>query len=153
MRGILFVLLLSMSVCCFGQKPSIIGFSANIVDFSTSVPRSTKLDPGFSIMYWKGITKKLDFSLRYNGLFSDYTKKENNNSSYINEFEGSLHIRPINDDHVFSPFLSAGVGIGNYSGAWTAYSPLGGGLQLNLDGGSYIFLQANYRVSFNTTNL
>jgi outer membrane protein OmpA-like peptidoglycan-associated protein len=153
MKGIFFVLLLSMSMLCFGQKPSIIGFSANVVDFSTSVPRSSKLDPGFSVMYWKGITQKLDFSLRYNGLFSDYTKKENNSSGYINEFEGSLHIRPINDDHILSPFLSAGIGVGNYSGGWATYAPLGGGLQINMMGEGYIFLQANYRATLKSSLL
>jgi len=153
MKGIFFVLLLSMSVLCYGQKPSIIGFSANVVDFSTSVPRSSKVDPGFSVMYWKGITKKLDFSVRYNGLFSDYTKQENNTSEYINEFEGSLHIRPINDDHVLSPFLSAGIGVGNYSGGWATYAPLGGGLQINMMGEGYIFLQANYRATFKSSLL
>lgn len=155
MKGILFAFLLSVFALSFtyGQKPSIIGFSANVVDFSTSVPRSTKLDPGFSVMYWKGITKKLDFSIRYNGLFSDYTKMENTTSEYINEFEGSLHLRPINDEHFFSPFLSAGIGVGNYSGHWTPYAPLGGGLQFNLKGEGYIFLQANYRASFKKTYL
>ena len=147
MKGIFFTLMVLMTVLCYGQKPSIIGFSANAVDFKTSVSRSNKVDPGFSVMYWKGITKKIDFSLRYNGLFSDYTKKEDHNSDYINEFEGSLHARPINDEHFFSPFISAGIGVGNYSGSWAPYAPLGGGLQFNLQQEAYIFLQANYRAS------
>jgi OmpA-OmpF porin, OOP family len=33
---------------------------------------------------------------------------------YINEFEGALHLRALNDDHLFNPFLTAGIGIGNY---------------------------------------
>ena len=104
-------------------------------------------------MYWKGITKKIDFSFRYNGLFSDYAKKTDNSNGYINEFEGSLHARPINDDHVFSPFISAGIGIGNYGSHWASYTPLGGGLQLNMMGEGYIFLQANYRISLNSSSL
>lgn len=137
----------------YGQKPSIIGFSANLVDFSTSLPKSDKFDPGFSIMYWKGITKKIDFSIRYNGLFTDYTRSAEASSGYSNEFEASLHARPINDDHFLAPFISAGIGVGNYGNRWAPYAPLGGGLQLNMLGEGYIFLQANYRASLNKTNL
>ena len=56
------------------KKGTAIGFSVNGVDFSASVPKAGKLDPGFSVMYWKGITDHVDFSIRYNGLFTDYTK-------------------------------------------------------------------------------
>lgn len=159
MRRILFASALLVSLISYGQKPSIIGFSANLVDFSTSLPKSSNVDPGFSIMYWKGITRKIDFSLRYNGLFSDYQKAgadagSTRNSGYINEFEGSLHARPINDDHFFSPFISAGIGVGNYGGGhWAPYAPLGGGLQFNLMGDGYIFMQANYRASLKTSTL
>ncbi|MES1159647.1 MAG: OmpA family protein, partial [Bacteroidota bacterium] len=89
----------------------------------------------------------------YNGLFSDYTKSPEGSSGYSNEFEVSLHARPINDDHLLAPFISAGIGIGNYGNRWAPYAPLGGGLQFNLLGETYIFLQANYRLSLNTTNL
>ena len=154
MRRIFFMSLLAMALTGYGQvKPSIIGFSANLVDFSASVPKIGKVDPGFSIMYWKGITKKIDFSIRYNGLFSDYSKTQESTSGYINEFEASLHARPINDNHLFSPFLSAGIGVGGYGNRWATYTPLGGGLQLNMAGEGYIFLQANYRISLQSKNL
>src|ERR1700754_1250818 len=132
MRKLFFASLLAMTVSGYAQvKPSLIGFSANLVDFSASVPKIGKVDPGFSIMYWKGITKNIDFSVRYNGLFSDYAKGQQGSSSsdYINEFEGSLHARPISDNHTFSPFISAGIGVGDYGGRWAPYTPLGGGLQ------------------------
>jgi OOP family OmpA-OmpF porin len=137
------------------KKGSEIGFSGNLVDFSASLPKMGKLDPGFSVMYWKGLSKKLDLSLRYNGLFSDYTAilSSSVNNGYINEFEGSLHLRPANDNHWVLPFLSAGVGIGNYPGKWIPYVPLGLGVQLNLLSEGYILLQANYRASFNDTYL
>jgi outer membrane protein OmpA-like peptidoglycan-associated protein len=151
-----------LSSFAFGQnfdgpkKGSAIGFSANLVDFSASLPKIGKVDPGFSVMYWKGITNKLDFSVRYNGLFSDYTQNAGIESSgdYINEFEGALHLRALNDDHLLNPFLTAGIGIGSYGKkAWAPYSPLGIGLQMNMYGEGYLFLQANYRVSFTDTKL
>lgn len=137
------------------KKGSLIGFSGNMVDFSASVPKIGKVDPGFSLMYWKGLTKNIDISGRYNGLFSDYSKTAStNDGGYINEFEASLHARALSDNHLLNPFLSAGVGIGNYGKkTWAPYAPLGGGLQLNLESETYIFLQANYRLSLQNTKL
>ncbi|MBS1661735.1 MAG: OmpA family protein [Bacteroidetes bacterium] len=154
MRRVFFVSLLAIAFTGYGQvKPSIIGFSANLVDFSASVPKVGKVEPGFSIMYWKGLSRKIDFSLRYNGLFTDFNKTQSSSSGYSNEFEASLHGRPINDDHLFSPFVTAGIGTGNYGNRWAVYAPLGGGLQLNMAGEGYIFLQANYRLSLQSGNL
>lgn len=146
----IFVLSLTLTTLAgYAQvKPGLIGFSANVVNFSGNSAYNGKYDPGFSVMYWKGLAKVLDFSVRYNGLFSDYARgAQNTSKSYINEFEGALHLRPVSDDHVFSPFLSAGAGIGNYGSTWAPYAPVGAGLQFRLDPENYIVLQANYRIS------
>lgn len=155
---LLVTLVLSVMVTppSFAQKKGpVIGFSGNLVDFSASAPKPGKVDPGFSIMYWQGITRKIDYSVRYNGLFSEYTKNEKSaTGGYINEFEGSFHGRFMNDDRLLNPFLTAGIGIGNYGkNNWASYVPMGGGLQLNMDGEGYIFLQANYRRSLNEKRL
>lgn len=157
----LFFIVLSLTT--FGQKfsstkkSSLIGFSFNLVDFSASVPKIGRVDPGFSLMYWKGLTNKIDLSVRYNGLFTEEVKKgkvDVETNGYANELEGSLHARPFNDDRTLNPFLTAGIGIGNYGKKeWAGYAPLGGGLQLNMLSEGYIFLQANYRVSFNEKKL
>jgi len=161
----LLLLFCALTVSVFAQdftspkKGSLIGFSANITDFSQplSIGNSFKnenLNPGFSIMYWKGLANVLDLSVRYNGLFTDYSKKNtSSNSSYANEFEGSLHLRAMSDNHLFNPFLTAGIGIGGYDGTWAPYAPLGGGIQINLQSVTYIFLQLNYRASLNKNNL
>jgi len=138
------------------KKGAAIGFSANLVDFNPKSPyyKIGKVDPGFSVMYWQGLTKNLDFSLRYNGLFTDYAKEINVVNSYTNEFEGSLHARFLANDHLLNPFVSAGVGIGTYGKkTWAPYVPLGAGLQLNMSNEGYLFLQANYRASLAKSKL
>ena len=138
------------------KKGAAIGFSANLVDFNPKSPyyKIGKVDPGFSVMYWQGLTKNLDFSLRYNGLFTDYAKEMNVVNSYTNEFEGSLHARFLANDHLLNPFVSAGVGIGTYGKkTWAPYVPLGAGLQLNMSNEGYLFLQANYRASLAKSKL
>lgn len=135
------------------KKSPLIGFSGNLTDFSASLPKVGHVDPGFSLMFWNGITRKLDYSVRYNGLFSDYKSSGAASSGYINEFEGSFHARALNDEKLVNPFLSAGLGIGNYGKNWSPYAPLGLGVQFNLLNEAYIFLQGNYRLSFNENKL
>ena len=152
-------------------KGSLIGFGFNFTDFQTPAEIKatslhdvfknkdfsslSRLDVGFSLMYWKGLTKHIDFSARYNGLFSDYSKSGNtaSSNSYDNELETSLHARALSDDHAFNPFISAGLGGGTYNGKVAPYAPLGVGLQINLASITYIFLQVNYRVSLDKARL
>ena len=135
------------------KKGSAIGFSANLTDFTASLWKSGPLEPGFSIVYWHGIGAKTDYSIRYNGVFTSYSKDVTSNSSYANELEAALHLRMFNNNHLLNPFLSAGLGGGVYGSKFAGYAPLGGGLQMNLFNDGYITLQMNYRVSFSTDNL
>jgi OmpA-OmpF porin, OOP family len=169
MKSAAVVSLLALSSTVYAQKKSVIGFGISAADFKspaqieqTSVFKEAwkngyyqdidNLNFGFSLMYWKALTSHLDVSVRYNGLFASdaFQSKRSNLKEYYNELEGAAHLRAFNDEKVVNPFLTAGVGIGNY---WTetgvaGYAPLGIGVQLNLLKESYIFLQANYRVSF-----
>jgi len=149
---------------CFAQgyqspkKGSLLGFSINATDFpSLGNPNKTSfsnMDPGFSLMYWKGLSKRIDLSVRYNGLFTDYSKDPGvAGKGYANEFEAALHARALTDNHFFSPFLTAGIGAGSYGGKWAPYAPLGVGLQFNFNSVAYIFLQGNYRASLSNKNL
>jgi len=135
-------------------KGPLLGFGVNLTDYSASLPDIGTVNFGASLMYWQGITKNLDFSIRYNGLFSDYAKPvRNQDNKLISELEGSLHLRALSDDHLLNPFISAGIGGGTYSGSLAAYAPVGIGLQFNMFSETYIFLQANYRFSFQDTKL
>src|SRR5882724_1157212 len=157
-------LLLTVQICSAQKdyispkKGSLVGFGFNGTDFpSLGKPKNAALnntDWGMSVFFMKGISKRIDFSIRYNGLFSDYTKDPNANSSgYANELEAALHGRVLTDNHFFQPFLTAGIGIGNYAGKWAPYAPLGAGLQFNFRSAFYLFLQANYRATLKDTYL
>src|SRR5215475_4652253 len=103
---------LQLSVClllatqiCFAQddyrspkKGSLLGFGFDGVDFpSLGKPKNASLrntDYGMSLYFMKGLTKRIDWSIRYNGLFSDYVKDPDaNTSGFISEFEAALHGR------------------------------------------------------------
>lgn len=150
------------------KKGGLIGFSINFTDFKTpnEIKSSSLKDAlkkgdwrkvsemgmGVSLMYWQGLSNRLDFSARYNGVFTDYTRSSYDNE-YSNEFEAALHLRALTDDHTLNPFLTAGIGVGSYGKTWAPYAPVGLGLQLNLQSTTYIFLQAHYRISLDKSGL
>jgi hypothetical protein len=162
--------------CSYGQKKSAVGFSFNITDYQTptdikrtslhNVLRSGEwhngkhLDPGFSINYWRSIIGKIDFSARYNALFGSstlgvLTNRPGGVKMFFSELEASAHARALKNNKTVNPFLSAGLGIGNY---WenfrvSAYMPLGVGVQINIFNEAYVHFQANYRLSFNQGRL
>lgn len=170
MKKTLLGLLLLCAGAAHAQKKSVIGFSVNLTDFDTPYKLAHnsfkdvlkdglfgKMQPGFSILYWQGLTNHLDFSARYNGIFSNggFTSTKASLKDYYNELEGSFHLRAFKDNVAVNPFLSAGAGVGNY---WektgvAGYAPLGIGVQFNLMQETYIYLQSNYRWSFNTSQL
>lgn len=131
-----------------------LGASLNMVKFpENDFSGGGKFDQGFSVLFWNGYNKYLDYSVRYNGLFSNYSKNPTGKDVYINELEGAFHGRLMGDNHLVQPFATLGLGIGKYSQTVVPYFPVGLGVQVNMYSEGYLFLQANYRVSANTAKL
>lgn len=139
------------------KKGSAIGFNINNTTFNKDhffFPTSKESNIGVGLWYWLGLTNHVDFSARINGLFTDYTKAEMFGPfTILGEGEASLHLRMFSDDHLFNPFISAGIGAGTYSDGITPYVPVGVGLQVNLFSDVYLKGQANYRLSLDDTKL
>jgi OmpA-OmpF porin, OOP family len=143
------------------KKGTLVGIHFNALDLKTPVTlkssagtRSfsniTDMDLGFSVSYWRGLTKTIDFSTRAGVLFHDYAGEDrgqtNDKSKEIGiELEPSLNFRPYADNSLIAPFLSAGIGAGYYAQKFGSYLPVGVGAQLNLSSNSYVLLQAQYR--------
>lgn len=142
------------------KKGSLIGFSSAITSYETSkfspgvIPAVKQANAGASLMYWQGITSKLDFSVRLNTIFTDYNKKDAfAQTTFVPELAGELHLKALKDNHLFNPFISAGIGAGYYSKEITPFIPVGLGLQLNVFNEVYVFAQAQYRISLATDYL
>jgi OmpA-OmpF porin, OOP family len=142
------------------KKPSLFGIAFTLTDFNApknfggnsnaSTLKIKDMAAGASIYYWKGLTPFIDFSTRLNGIFYDYAanfRSTTANTEIGLELEPSVNIRPLRDENVWAPFLSAGIGAGIYSGSMGGYIPLGGGLQLNASNTTYFMLQAQYKWS------
>lgn len=166
----LFAWLLSLPVIAqqfiSSTKPSLIGFHFSLVDYnspnridSTSLKdvfdqadifKPSKQSSAFTISYWKGLSKNLDFSGKLNGIFYDYalnSRGEQKNNEFGTELEAAINLRPYGDNHLFAPFLTAGVGGGYYTDKFGGYIPLGIGFQFNIQSQVYFFLQSQYRLT------
>ena len=141
------------------KKPTLFGVHYDMLDFNSPLGiknpstgnvynKFKEMDKGISLSYWKGLTKRLDFSLKANGIFSDYTGRRTGNTQKTEiglELEPSLNMRAFEDKAMFNPFLSLGVGGGYYTDKFGGYVPAGLGLQVNFNSVTYLFVQTQYR--------
>jgi OmpA-OmpF porin, OOP family len=145
------------------KKGTLVGIHFNALDLATPVTlknaagtrtfsRIQDMDYGLALSYWKGLTKTIDLSAKAGLLFHDYSTIDrgsvNAGKEAIGiELEPALNFRPYGDNALLSPFLTAGVGVGRYTGKFGAYLPAGVGVQVNFNSISYILVQAQYRFS------
>jgi len=164
-----FKLLLAAAILCSNayaqksmapaKKGSLLGVHFNLADFKgpTGIkdPLTGKvyssirdMNKGVSFSYWSGLTKKIDFSLKLNAMFRDYSaiyQSVIGKQEIGLELEPSINIRPMTDNVRLAPFLTVGVGGGLYNNKIGAYLPAGVGAQLNMNSVTYLILQAQYK--------
>lgn len=110
--------------------------------------------PGLSVFYRKGIVPHLDFSIRSSVMATHYNKVVVSSlNHFIGELEAQGHVMLFRNGKLLNPYLTAGIGIGRYSKSIAPYAPLGVGLEMNINSNFYVFLQSNYRYSFNASRL
>jgi OOP family OmpA-OmpF porin len=138
------------------KKGSFIGFNVNNASYQTKdfypgfIPNVNQSNIGADIKYWQGITKHLDFAARLGTIFTDYDKENMHAEGVFHpELDLTLNLKALKENHLFNPFISAGIGAGRYSKTFVPYAPVGVGLQINLFEQVYIMSQASYRVSLN----
>jgi len=151
-----------LATTAIAQKTgSLIGIHFNALDIKTpqvwkddSGPKTLsglrEQDFGFSLSYWHGLASHIDLSVKATLMFHDYAGLDRNEyTSKTNqtgvELEPALNAYLFNSDFLFNPFITAGIGIGSYTGKFGAYVPTGLGLQANFNSETYVKFQAQYR--------
>lgn len=141
------------------KKAQLIGLHFNLADYKAPTgikdPISGKvysavrdMSKGVSISYWKGLTNKIDLSVKANLMLRDYALIYRGLSGKPEigiELEPTINIRPVNDAAKIAPFLTTGIGVGKYNDKFGAYVPAGVGLQYNMNSITYFFAQAQYK--------
>lgn len=141
------------------KKGQLIGLHYNLSDFNSTSSFNDaatgkgynsirNMSKGFSVSYWRGITAKVDLVVKANAVFHDYSgiyQGQTGKSEIGLELEPTVNIRPFSDEAKMAPFITAGIGIGLYNDKIGGFIPAGGGLQVNFDNLTYIFVQAQYK--------
>ncbi len=107
-------------------------------------------DLGFSVSYWQTLAHHVDLSGKATMMFHNYTAIDRNeystNYNQIGfEIEPSVNAYAFNDESKYNAFVTAGLGLGMYSGKFGAYVPAGLGLSANFSNNTMFTLQSQYR--------
>ena len=140
------------------QNPNIkkgaVGFKVSYLDFKkTNLTEGLSTGvPAFGIQYYKGINSKLDFmtnldlaSIKYPYYTSLKIPATKTNQTYA-AIDFSLNFKLVKDDKKVVPYLTSGIGIGadDFS-YYTAYAPIGVGIQIKAKHGSFVNIMSTYR--------
>jgi len=135
-------------------KKSSIAFKFSFLDFkkTNQTEGLTTTTPSLGLQYIQGISNHFDFmsnldfaSLKYPYYTSLNVDKATENKLY-SALDINLNYKFLTDDHSVVPYITAGIGVSsdNFS-LYHAYAPVGGGLQIKANKGSFINLMTTYR--------
>lgn len=157
-KCILFLVSVILTTVAIAQdsaiKKAAIGLRVSYLDFKKTNQTeglSTGV-PAIGLQYFKGIRSKLDLminvdvaSLKYPYYTSLKVPAAKTNQTYA-AFDMNLNYKLATDDKKLVPFITAGIGVGadNFS-YYTAYAPVGAGLQIKAKHGSFVNIMSTYR--------
>ena len=107
---------------------------------------------GIGVSFWKGLTAHIDFSGTFTGTLAsfpaNFVKGDSvGQATFSPQLDAALHFKLLQDRATVNPFLTAGIGAGDFPKQFAAYAPIGMGLQFHFNDGAYILLQAQCRMA------
>ena len=110
------------------------------------------------VQYFKGVTPKTDFmvnldfaSLSYPFYASSLIKNAIGTASgattkgFYAAADAGLNFKMLSDDHKVVPYLSASIGVGKFRSNYMAYAPVGAGIQIKVNNGSFVNILSTFR--------
>jgi len=141
------------------SKASAIGFKLGILDFkkTNATDKLSKTVPYFGIQFFKGINAHLDglvnldiAFLKYPYAVSKLIPQAKTNQNYF-AIDANLNYKFSTDDKKVVPYITGGIGLATDHGSYyTAYAPIGAGIQLKANQGSFINISSTYRAELST---
>ena len=115
------------------------------------------------VQYFKGVTPKMDFmvnldfaSLSYPFYASSLIQRTRGTASgattedFYVAADAGLNFKMLSDDHKVVPYLSASIGVGKFRSSYMAYAPVGAGIQIKANHGSFINILSTFRAEMSS---
>jgi outer membrane protein OmpA-like peptidoglycan-associated protein len=115
------------------------------------------------VQYFKGVTPKMDFmvnldlaSLSYPFYASSLIKNAIGTASgattkgFYAAADAGLNFKMLSDDHRVVPYLSASIGVGKFRSNYMAYAPVGAGIQIKANNGSFVNILSTFRAEMSS---
>lgn len=160
------------------KKPSI-AFKISAFDFTTaraiqvntlgavlnnkSWEKLSNSSKSIGVQYFKGVTPKLDFmvnldlaSLSYpfyasSGIKTAWgTESGASSKRFYMAADAGLNFKMLSDDHKVVPYLTAGIGVGKFATNYMAYAPVGAGIQIKANHGSFVNILSTFRAEMSS---
>lgn len=143
-------------------KPAAFAFKVSVLDFkkTNQTDGLTKTAASIGLQYYKGVSKHIDFVsnldvslLKYPFYTSSKIPKATSNEFYA-AIDFGANYKFLTDDNKIVPYATAGIGAGYVNASyWTPYVPVGLGLQIKANKGSFFHITSTYRAELNPTEL
>ncbi len=111
--------------------------------------KTSRMSPGAYVSYLQGLGSHIDFAGTLTGSYTAYPvpdKLVDTKQFLLLEAAATANIKLMSDKYFFVPFVTAGVGGAKYKGYYSAFLPLGLGLQFKIADDAFILTNAQYRV-------
>jgi len=155
--GVTFILFASLFTNAQDQKvnknkPASIALKASILNFKKTplTEGLTVSAPGVGLQFFKGLAPKLDAvvnldlsSLKYPYYVSSKQPQAKSNSIYA-AIDSRVHLKLASDEKALVPYGILGIGLAKDAANFTAYAPMGLGLQFKAKQGSFLQLFGTY---------
>jgi OmpA-OmpF porin, OOP family len=111
-----------------------------------------RMDPGLSLSYLEGFTDYIDFAGTLTGSFTKHPTSRtvlnpSGSDKLLLELAATANFKLFPDNYILVPFVSAGVGASQWAGYYSAFIPVGLGLQLKITDGTFMLLNSQYRMA------
>jgi OmpA-OmpF porin, OOP family len=111
-----------------------------------------RMDPALSVSYLEGVTNNIDLVGTLTGSFvkhptSDAVSNPSGSDELLLELAATGNFKLLSDNYTVSPFITLGVGASKWKGYFSAFAPIGAGIQVKVADGTFMLLNSQYRVA------